>query len=733
MPKNDSSGSVTTLHAQQSENITPVPFTAIQQEEIPEDEIDLMQIFSVLWRGKFFIIFFLSAAIAFGALYAFRIATPTYEAKSVILLDTRQKTVTELENIVSGMTGDTSEVNSEIEILRSRVLLGRVVDRIGLQDDPEFNAALRPETWLAHWKNQLINNIHLFSKNQTSNKDQPLDDNGGPGARDDVVSVLFSKVQISNIRNSFVFEVKVSSTSPQKAALVANTIASEYVEGQLRVKYEATEQATTWLSNRVADLQIELERSAQKASGFRSSTRLISEENLQANERQLKELRARIASLQETRVRQGSRVERLLRAKTIEEKISAAEDTRLTALGDGLSLDAPGDEEFSNLFAELTQAARNDLQWTLRQIDSLMLSKQDLELQIERQSDDLIALQQLEREVHATRLLYEHFLARLKETLAQKGIQQPDSRVISYAITPKQPVSPRKLFIVALSAVLGFLIGVIIVLLREARDQSFKTAGELETFTKHAVLGQIPEIPVRKRTQVLHHILQRPTSAAAEAVRNLRTSVLMSNIDKPPKVILMTSALSGEGKTTTSIMLAHNFAQMGKSVLLIDGDLRRRTLRNYLTEAEPGSLVSAIVGTKSLKEVVQSTTELGFDCLLAEESMVNPADLFISQKFEKLIEDARQIYDLIIIDSAPLLLAPDGQILAKYADATLLGVRWNMTSRAQVAEALRLIHNAKQRVTGISLNMVSPRGMQRYGYGGRYGAYAGYGSEYYEK
>jgi len=343
----------------------------------------------------------------------------------------------------------------------------------------------------------------------------------------------------------------------------------------------------------------------------------------------------------------------------------------------------------------------------------------------------LIQLQQLTREAEAIRLLYEYFLTRLKETSAQQGIQQADSRILSNAVVPNIPASPRKSLILAMSGILGLMIGVGLVLLREARNSGFRTARDLEVHTGYTVMGQIPMIPARTRKKILKYLHSKPTSAAAESVRNLRTSVLLSNVDNPPKVILSTSSVPGEGKTTNSLALAHNLVGLGKSVLLIEGDIRRRTFSEYFDDLPEKGLVAALAGDQTLQESLHYSVELGADILIGEKTSVNAADLFSSDKFKALIKTVRAQYDVVIIDSPPVLVVPDARILAQVSDAVLFSVHWDKTTRHQVDEALRLFHNSNQRITGLVLSQINAKQMKKYGYGGRYGAYSGYGSKYY--
>jgi capsular exopolysaccharide synthesis family protein len=265
----------------------------------------------------------------------------------------------------------------------------------------------------------------------------------------------------------------------------------------------------------------------------------------------------------------------------------------------------------------------------------------------------------------------------------------------------------------------------------EARAQTFRTAADLEQTTGYTVMGQLPMVPVRRRKDVIQYLADRPTSAAAEAVRNLRTSIMLSDFDTPPQVILTTSSLPGEGKTTVSLSLAQNFIGMGKKVLLVEGDIRRRVFGQYLNTDQKQGLVAVIKGEAKLEDCVINDPRVKADILIGEETKVNAADLFSSSAFGDFIAKAREQYDIIIIDTPPVLVVPDARIIAKHVDAVLFGVKWDSTSKTQVQDALRMFESVGQKVSGLVLGQVSPDGMKRYGYGGRYGSYAAYGAKYY--
>jgi capsular exopolysaccharide synthesis family protein len=268
---------------------------------------------------------------------------------------------------------------------------------------------------------------------------------------------------------------------------------------------------------------------------------------------------------------------------------------------------------------------------------------------------------------------------------------------------------------------------------RELVQSTFRRAEDLERATGRPVLGQIPRMPVRARADVIRFLRERPASAAAEAVRDLRTSLLLSDAERPAQVILTTSSVPAEGKTTVTVALAQNFAGLGRRVLLIEGDIRRRTFEAYFgTPAGAGSLLSVLAGETRLAEAVVRPEGMGVDVLLGARSGVNAADLFSGEGFARLLEEARGQYDHVLIDTPPVLVVPDARVIAQAADAVVYVVRWDKTSRAQVEQGLRQFRSVQVPVAGLVLSRIDPRGMRRYGYGNTYGAYSRYGQAYYK-
>lgn len=687
------------------------------------DEIDLRSLLGIIWRGRFWVFLAGFLTTMLGGYYAFSAATPMFTTKATVVQETDQKPVVDFSGgLESGLNGDQSAINTEIEILRSRGLLEKLVLQLDLVTDPEFNTSLQPEP--AFSINQGINLVRGYMdlpplKDRQLTEEQRLDA---------VVDRLRDALSISNVRQSFVFNISATTEDPKKSTLIANSLAQLYIVDQLNVKGESNLQATAWLTDRLSQLRIELETAESRVKDFNAETDLINAETLAALNRQVKELRERLENVRAAEAELQARIALLQETATRNdpaEMANIAQDRTLNQLyGEIDTLSQAGRAAFNARFDQLitqTELERSRLE---NQTIALEESIAQQAIATNDQSTDLITLQQLQREAEASRLLYEYFLSRLKETSVQSGIQTPDTRLLSRAGEPLRASSPNKPVILIISLILGLMIGTAYVLLREMAQSTFRAAEELERHTGYNVLGQIPKMPARRRKKLLQYLTNKPTSATAEAVRNMRTSVLLSDADNPPQVIMSTSSVPGEGKTTQSLSLAQNLAGLGKSVLLIEGDIRKRVFSEYFTAKDNNGMMAVLDGTLPLAEAAQHETSLNADVLMSEKASTNAADLFSSAAFTKLMKQARKDYDYIVIDTPPVLAVPDARIIGRHVDTTLYTVRWDHTSHRQVSQGLKELAQVNVAVAGLVLAQIDAKGQKRYGYGDQvYGGY----------
>ena len=654
--------------------------------------------------------------------YLTAIAVPKYSSFSAVALESRDSQVVDFESVVSGLTADTATINTEVEVLRARILIGKLVDHENLTADPEFNERLKePSAWSIR---PFLLSLGLVA-DEVELSERAM--------RDAVVTRLLESISIINIRNSYVFEIYVLTEDAEKSARLADGLARLYINDQVVTKFEATEQATAWLTERVSELRIQLENAETRVKEYNSSIDLIGPEALAALNRQLKDIRTRLTNAERELISHETRIAAMQAAREqgdLRAMASAAGDEALIAAAGRAGDDTGARNAITARFDDLltrTQIARDR---ESAQATALRASVREIELKVDSQSADLVKLQQLEREAAASGLIYEYFLSRLKETSVQQGIQQADSRILSFAVVADRPAKPRKPVVLGIAIFLGLFAGAAFVLVREMRQTGFRSAEDLEQATGVTVIGQVPRAPESARKRVLDYIVSKPTSALVESIRNLRTSILLSDLDNPPQVIMLTSSVPGEGKTTQSLALAQNLSGLGRKVLIIEGDIRRRTFREYFDIKDKPGLLAAVVEKKPLEEVVYHDDQLDVDILIGEQSSVNAADFFSSDTFTSFLKGLRKVYDVIVIDTPPVLIVPDARVIAQHADAVIYVVHWDKTPASQVEQGLHSFAIVNTAVTGLVLSQIDPKGMKRYG--GRYGeAYSNHGAKYY--
>jgi len=269
------------------------------------------------------------------------------------------------------------------------------------------------------------------------------------------------------------------------------------------------------------------------------------------------------------------------------------------------------------------------------------------------------------------------------------------------------------------------------VLLRELRFTGFRTTNELRDNSGFGVLASVPLIPARNRRAVISYLKDKPNSLVSEAVRNLRTSILMSNVDRVPQVIMLTSSIPGEGKTILTFALAQNMVGLGKRVLLIEADIRRHVYTVDIDRRNTVALLDLLTDKIKHDDVSLFVEELGFSILTGTKSDINAADLFASERFSNLLTELRKEFDYILIDTSPVLSVPDARVIGAISDANIYIVEWNKTTRAQVHQGLEMLSSVGVGTTGLVLNQINTKKMKFYGYTAQYG-YDAYGSEYYD-
>ena len=687
-----------------------------------------MKLAASLWRGKWIVLAFVLFCVCVADFYVRYVAVPLYPATAKIALKEHQpeKILTDIESLMSNGPITDSGINTELEVLRSRDLVGKLVDSLDLTNQPALNPLLREPRLSSQIRAQLFTLFGVASE-------KPKTPRSPEEVRSIVINSVLNTMAFSNTKNTRVINISVTTTDAALSALMANKMATLYIENQIQIKLEALASATEFLSRRTSELKHDFEELKAELANFSSQSELVNPTVLKSHEIQLRDLRTRLWEKAESVVEKTDTRTVLLsfrEAGNLQALIKHADDFRLNRAiseyrNNKISLDGLNLQVEHFMLDNKVEAEREQ-----KQLSALEVSESILAKQIERQSQELIVLQQLERETEAARLLYESFFTRLLEMNVQLGLETADGRLLSTAIQ-RGPSSPIKSKILSLGGAIGLMMGASLVLFWELRFSGYRSVNELRDQSGYSVLSAVPLIPVRDRKNIISYLKTKPDSMVSEAVRNLRTSILMSNLNQVKQVIMLTSSVPKEGKTILSFALAQNMVGLGKRILLIEADIRRRVQSVEIDRNNTVALLDLVAGDKKLKEVSLYVEELGFDILTATRSDKNAADIFASQRFSELLTELREYYDYIIIDSPPVLAVPDARLIGAVSDANIYVVEWNKTTVAQVDQGLDMLSSIGVNTIGLVLNQIDPYKTKTYGYTGSYG-YGAYGSEYYE-
>ena len=705
----------------------------------------------------------LTALIALGI---FQIQ-PLYTAQAVALMDSQKLNVLDVQSVVTGLSSDAGAIDSEVQVLESRNLIRRVVEQENLVEDPEFNSSLRaPSIWRWLDPGKWISFLMPSSKSDASS----VAVEGGDEARRDpvlekVVSAVLSHLDAERRGITRAIQINFQSESREKAARLANAIANAYVVDQLEAKFNATKQANEWLAGRLDDLRQKVTSSERAVELYRSQHGLEKSSGMTVTEQQLSELNAQLilakTNLVEARAkynrarelrRQGGSVESVgdvmqsgtisgLRQKQAElarEKadLSAKYGPRHPAI---VNIEAQQNDIQAQISAEVSriiESLRNDVSVAETRARALEDNLKQIKGETGKDNQALVRLHDLEREAAANKQVYEAFLGRFKETSEQQDLQTPDARIISEAVVPSSPSFPNtKLFVLA-GFILSFGLGVGIAFLVEYFESGFQTAKDVEQHLNLPHLVSLPLTPREKGTdgaplEPQEYMFAKPLSAYSESLRSLRSALQFSNVDNPPKVVLFTSALPNEGKTTTATSFARAAAATGMKTILIDCDLRHPSVHTALKRerAEQG-LVELLASRLELKNVTINDKSSGMDVILVAKGTANPPDVLGSSQMKLLLDRLRADYDLVVLDSPPVLPVADARVLSQVADETLFVVRWNQTPLEAARNAVKELRQYNAPIAGAVLSMVDSSKQAKYGYGDS-GYYYSHYSKYY--
>jgi succinoglycan biosynthesis transport protein ExoP len=595
--------------------------------------------------------------------------------------------------------------------------------------------------------------------------------------RPPALSAFLGSLSVKRVPSSRLLDVSFESSDPQMAARVVNTHVENYIEENFRSRYEAASQASTWLAGQLNELKIKVEKSEDARIAYERQNQIWTiDEKQNITSQRLGDINKELTDAQSDRMKKEAAYQ-LVRSGSVD-ALPAAHDSEIlkdlqvkraeavAAYSEALNQYGPSFPKVQRFQAkvkeleELVSAEKKNIanrvendyraarQRELLLTQALNQQKAETNAMAER----LVQYNILKREAEANKQLYEGLLTKLKEAGISAGLRSSNIRVVDPAMIPSYPARPNKTRNIALAFLVGLVGGIGMALLREYLDNTVKTPDDVEMLSHLPSLAVVPAftslnghskkrnllgMPVtngKSRLELVSHTL--PKSQMSEAFRALRTSLLLSQAERPPQVILVTSALPREGKTTAAANLAVTLAQLGDRTLLIDADLRKPGVSRALSLAEGkyAGLSSYLAGVSGLELVtVPHPAVTNLAAIPTGPIPPNPADLLTSHRLAAAIAELRGQYKFIVIDSPPIMAATDAVILSVQADGVLLVVRSGATPKEAFTRARDLLTSVKCRLLGVVLNAVDSSAPDYY-YSYRYYPYSyGYGQERLEE
>jgi polysaccharide biosynthesis transport protein len=729
--------------------------------DLPSQESAIGEYLRILIKRKWVVLACLSGIFAVVAIASLKM-TPVYEASGSIAINKPDSTLN-FQNAPSFSLDyfDPTEMETEVKILQSDLLALQVIRELNLDRRPEFGGRA-PD---------VPSSLDLAPDPLQTDTTRTSSLLGG----------FRGNLKVSLSPNSRIIEVHYRNADKQLAANVVNTLMQTYVENNFKARFESTMQASDWLSKQLVDLQMKVETSQEKLVRYQKEHEILGiDEKQNITTSKLDELNKALTSAESERMEKeafyrlvesgdpdalsssaggmepGAQSESVLldtlRSKQAELKIQTADLNtqfgpsypKLAQLNNQLKeIDIQIQSEMKKIVSKVRGQYMAALQRENMLHDALEKQKQEAN----KLNESAIEYNQLKRDSETYRQLYEGLLQRLKEAGVSAGLKSNNFRIVDNARTPTSPVEPNVPRNLGFAFVLGLTSGVGMAFLLEGLDNTVRTTEQAQMISGLAPLGMIPlgskgaregasskRLVIASSNEAVELITQvRPQSQMAESYRALRTSLLMSSLGAPPKVIMVTSALPQEGKSTTSINTAVVLAQKGVRVLLIDADLRRPSIHKTLGMGPRSGLSNVLTGSTTLEHAITRTPILpNLHVLPAGTPPPNPAELLASTNMRDVLLELREQYDHIVLDTPPTLSVTDAVVLSPRADAIVLVIRSGQTTKHALRRSRDILMQVNAKVAGVLLNAVdlsSPDYYYYYEYQGKYAQYYRDGDE----
>lgn len=673
---------------------------------------------------------------------------PKYTGTAQVLIDQHKQQVMKEEAFVSGLPDNSNTVDTETQIIKSPAIAQKVLDQLKLGDDPEFAPGNKQSLW-----RQLMGRI--FPGLQHRNAPGP------ERVRLQTVANLQNGLDVQRVGETFLINISFTSRDPVKAARIANAFAAAYLADQSAAKSDAVKQATGWINARLQTLQKQATEASRALQEYKAKHNLLdvtsdttlTQQEVSALDQQLQLARAdeaaetaRLATAR-AQLRSGSDggdVGEALGSPVIQglRAQRAVVSQRVADMSGRYGSRHPdllkAKRELSDIDQQINAEVRRVISSLSARVQVAHNRVASLEGSIGKTKDTLASsnLQNAEASImalnaQAAASIYQAFTQRMKEGVALQGMTPTDARVVSAAMTPIAPSRPRTTLNMMLAVVIAALLGAIAVAIAELFSKGFSSEEEVERGLGYPSLGVVPALgSIVSKTDPgrglspSDYVVEQPWSPFTESFRAIRTLLVHGRQGRAVKLLAVSSALPGEGKTTTALCLARVSAAAGAATVVVDCDLANRGLSALFQDRAQLGLIDVLDGSADIIDVLKPDSRSGAWILPAGMRPQTPHDLFTSPRMRLLLEELRQKFDFVILDTSPILAVADSCVIARQADAVLMVAQWRKTPRKLAEASVRALAMTDASLAGTVLSQADIKELPHFGYG----RYYGYGS-----